>query len=144
MGSYLDVKNSLQSWLEGNGEINEVTSGTANDLDINTKTNFPLAHIIITSKSYGEALVTYNLQVIVVTNVSEPAEQSDRDNALDLTDRITNQLVKAYEQGSLYSLQLRVGTSTPADLLYKDRQNLLYGWAVNLAITTPNDLNDCG
>lgn len=144
MGTYLSVVNALSDWLINNGEINEVTSGTANDLDISTHTTFPLAHIITTSKSYATSLVTYNIQVIVVTNVLEPAEQSDRDDALDLTDKITNQLVKAYEGGSFFDMQMRVGTASPSDLIYKDRQNLLYGWALNLAVSTPNNLNDCG
>ena len=144
MGTYLSVVNTLSEWLKGNGELNEVSSGTANDLDISTHTDFPLAHIITTSKSYGSSLVTYNLQVIVVTTVCDPAEQSDRDEALDLTDKITNQLVKAYEHGSFFDMQFRIGSASPSDLIYKDRQNLLYGWALSLAVTTPNNLNDCG
>ena len=144
MGTYLNVVNTLSDWLINNGEINEVTSGTANDLDISTHTTFPLAHIITTSKSYNETLVTYNLQVIVVTNVLEPSDQSDKQNALDLTDQITNQLVKAYYEGSFFNLHMRVGSASPSDLIYKDRQNLLYGWALNLAVSTPNNLNNCG
>ena len=46
MGTYLNVINTLSDWLINNGEINEVTSGTANDLDISTHTTFPLAQFV--------------------------------------------------------------------------------------------------
>lgn len=143
MGSWDKAKSALVSWLDGNGSIEEVDRGVSNEVDISTHTNFPLAFVVYGDSANAANLSTYSFQVLFVSTVPDPAEQDDIDTVLDQMSEVKNQCYKAYYEGSLFGDQFRVSNNT-SPLIYRDRQNLIYGWIMELSVTTPTNLDNCG
>jgi len=139
MGSFLTTTNRIISYLQGHSEVNSVTFGDGNEVDLSTHTDFPLVHVIPISSLFGEGITTHSYQVLFLNTFKESIE--DKIEVLDLMNKTANEFAQSARGGILFSEQITaIGTFT-ADIIYNDRINKLYGWSLNIGFIVPNNLN---
>ncbi len=129
------------SYLQGNGTINTVTFGDAQEFDLSKSTTFPLAHLIPTSSTLAEGFTTYSYQVLIAD-----IYRSSKDNKIDVMDQmaiVTEQLQKSLDRGQLFNDRIRTDTSSSAEPIYDERQNRVYGWSLTISVTVPAEIDIC-
>lgn len=142
MAQFKIVTGEIENWFAGNAVINEVTKGDINEVDLSTHTDFPLAHIIYLGTEYGDGYTTYNYQILLLDTFEESSEESKVD-VLDTLDEVMAQFVSSLNRGTLFNSQIRVVVDPPADVLYDQMQNRLYGWSLNVGLLVPNGIKIC-
>ena len=142
MAAFLDTTNKIIEWHEGHATINEVTFGDGNELDLSKQTTFPLVHIIPTSTTFNEGVTGFSYQLIYLDLYS--TSKHDKVAVLDKMWEAVAGFNKAASGGSLFDSLVRVSTGNTAEVQYDVRQNRLYGWSLDLTVTTPNGLINCG
>ena len=136
MGSFSTTTYSLINWIGGHGEINEVTFGDANEVDISKATEFPLAHVIPLNSSIQSGYTTYNYQVLFLDTF-----KSSTDSKIDVLDRmagVAEDFVKAFHNGHIVDGSIRTTDSQGAEVIYDQRQNRLYGWSLDIEANVSN------
>lgn len=152
--AYYDIIDTIKNHLENNDITNTVTEGDIFDVDLNKKTIFPLAHIIVDNAVLQEHITTFNITIVVMDTVDvskeDPAtstspflEISNRQDVLNTQLYVVNKLVETLRRGDLYTTKYQLGAE-PSAQPFDDRfENLLAGWNVSLAIEIPNDIYVC-
>lgn len=139
MGSFKDTTETLMNWLEGNGVINEVTFGDANEVDLSKATNFPLVHLIPLNSTLLESYSTYTYQILFLTTFK--SSNADKIKVLDDMATVVEQFIRDINQGSMFEALYRTDTNNSAEVIYDQRQNRLYGWTLGLSINVPTIVN---
>ena len=139
MGSFLTTTNRIISYLQGHSEVQEVTFGDGNEVDLSTHTSFPLVHVIPLSSNIGEVITIYNYQILFLNTFQESIE--DKIEVLDLMAGIAGDFASSLNSGILFQDQLRVSGNSGSDVIYNDRLNKLYGWSLTVNITVPSGIN---
>jgi hypothetical protein len=142
MGQFKDITNLIESWLDGHDDINEVTKGDSNEIDITAQTHFALAHIIYDTTSYSDGYNTYNYNIQLLDTFFENAD--DKLDVLDKMDGVASQLVSALNQGSLFNSQIQVTTDPSGTIIYDQLKNRLYGVSLSVSLQVPSGIINCG
>lgn len=142
MGAFKTVTDSMMTWFDGNGTINEVTHGDINQVDLTQHTHFPLAHVIYLNTVYAESFTTYNYQILLLDTYHDTVD--DRLEVLDAMDGVATQFVKALNGGSLFESQIRAAVTPTGEIMYDQLQNRLYGISLTVSIITPTGIDNCG
>lgn len=142
MGQFKDITNLIENWLDGSDDINEVTKGDSNEIDVTAQTNFPLAHIVYDTTSYADGYNTYNYNIQLLDTFFENAD--DKLDVLDRMDGVASQFVSACNQGSLFNAQIRVLTDPSGTIIYDQLKNRLYGVNLSISLQVPSGIINCG
>lgn len=141
MGQFKELTETMETWFSNHGSIEEVTKGDVQEVDLSTRTNFPLVHIIYLDMVPDNGFTTYNYQVLFLDTYSEAGE--DKLEVLDRMGEVVTQFTQAVYSGGLFSRQIRVAVEPSADVMYDALQNRLYGWSLNVGLKVPNNLDTC-
>lgn len=143
MSKLKDITNLMETWFNGNGNINEVTVGDESEIDITDNTSFPLVHIIYNNATYDEGYTTYNYRILLLDTYF--SEQDNKIDIIDGMDEVATQFVSAVYHGSIFNQQIRVTDATPgSNVMYDQLKNRLYGVSLSLSLMVPNGLINCG
>jgi len=142
MGQFKDITKLIENWLDGHDDINEVTKGDSNEIDITAQTNFALAHIIYDTTSYSDGYSTYNYEIQLLDTFFENAD--NKLDVLDKMDGVASQFVSALNQGSLFNAQIRVLTEPTGTIIYDQLKNRLYGVSLSVSLQVPSGIINCG
>ena len=141
MGSFGDTTKTIMSYLEGNGAINTVSFGDANEFDLSKNTTYPYAHLIPVSTSLSEGYTTYNYQILF-TDIY----RSSKDDKIDIMDGMSvlvEQLHKSLHRGQLFDNSIRTAANSTAEPIYDERQNRVYGFSLTISVTVPAEIDIC-
>jgi len=151
---FYDITTTIKDFLQANEDVSVVTMKALQDADMNKRTIFPLANIIVQDTTFTSSVIRFNIQValmdIVDITPKNPKEEDDvflgADNLQDIMNTqlsVANDLYSSLQRGSLNeSLYKLVGDvdCTP----FQDRfDNLLAGWVMNIVIDIPNEQTIC-
>jgi hypothetical protein len=149
-GFYL-VTETIKTQLLADPNVNTVTFGNIQDIDLSKQTIFPLSHVIVNSVSFLDKRLNFNISVISmdVVNFSKD-ETSDlfrgNNNEQDILNtqlEVQNRLIQELKRGDLYTSQYQV-VSDPNTEPFSDRfENEVAGWAVTFDVITNNDISIC-
>jgi hypothetical protein len=150
MTKYYDILDTLKTYLQGNSNINTVTSGDIFEVDLAKQSIFPLAHIIVNNCTFQDHVVVFNLQIIcmdVVHDTNEDPKAQDNyfhgiNNKQDIQNTmffVINGLQSAMRRGELFSDLYQIQDDFTATLFEDRFENLLAGWALDISITVPNN-----
>lgn len=142
MGTFKKVTELIIDWFEGNGNINEVTHGDSNQVDLTSITDFPLTHIIYTTTTYNDGYNIYNYTIQLLDKYYDNVD--DRIEVLDLMNEVATQFIGAATDGSLFNSQIRNNITPNGTIIYDQYQNRLYGVSIAVGLIVPNGLSNCG
>ena len=150
MKTYYDLVDNIYNYLIGNNEINTVTFGDVMDVDLSRHTIFPLAHVNITSATFDEHFLTFNMNVIAMDIVDESKEDKNSvakphlglDNKHDILNSmlsVVNGLQSSLRRGGMETNNYELNETATATLFEDRFENLLTGWSMEMNIMIPNN-----
>lgn len=150
MTTYYDILDTLKTYLQGNSNINTVTSGDIFEVDLAKQSIFPLAHIIVNNCTFQEHVVVFNIQIICMDVVHDTNEdvkdQNDYfhgiNNKQDIQNTmffVVNGLQSAMRRGELFTNLYQVESDFSANVFEDRFENLLAGWSMEFDVIVPNN-----
>tara|TARA_A200000113_G_C8872899_1_gene357391 strand:- start:8162 stop:8653 length:492 start_codon:yes stop_codon:yes gene_type:complete len=150
MTTFYDILDTLKTYLQGNSNINTVTSGDIFEVDLAKQSIFPLAHIIVNNCTFQEHVVVFNVQVICMDVVHDANEdvknQNDYfhgiNNKQDIQNTmffVVNGLQSAMRRGELFTNLFQIDSDFTADMFEDRFENLLAGWSLTFDVIVPNN-----
>jgi hypothetical protein len=147
-----DILDTIKDELLASPSVNTVTYGDITDVDLDKTTMFPLSHILMDSVTYGERVVSFNIQILCADIVDYNKDKSDfelfygNDNLHDVLNtqfEVINRLISKLMRGDLFEENYQV-TTQPTATPFKERfSNELAGWSVDMTIDIPNGISIC-
>ncbi len=150
MSEFSTVITYLKDLLTADTDVNIVTHGLSDSIDLDKTTNFPLAHIQITASEIAEGFVSFTFEIhalkprVTTGNVSvdkwikNDNEIANLDSCFDIVNRLVLGLrLKSNE----FDIEL-TGSSNPEPITM-DFMNLLDGWKVTLQLQITNNISVC-
>ena len=150
MKEYYNLIDNIYNYLNGNNNINTVTSGDIFDVDLSKQTIFPLAHIIVSDVTFNDHYMTFSVNIIAMDVVDEYKEDKQTthnplyqgDNKQDILNSmlsVVNGLQSSLRRGGMNENNYEI-VDSPTATQFEDRfENLLAGWSLVLNIDIPND-----
>ena len=149
MRQFYTVTQKLHDLLIADNNVNVVTIGDISEVDLAKQNIFPLSHIMVGNPALNGSTMTMNFTVICMDIVDVSKEQLrdegepfyGMDNLQDIWNtqlQVCNRLVEQLRRGTAFSNGFQI-TDTITATPFKDRfENLLAGWAIDIAIDVPN------
>ena len=109
-----------------------VTNGDLFEVDLNKKTLFPLAHIILNNATHQGSVISFNFSILFM-------ELEDED---DRTDVLNTQFMLATRVSRAESGIELIGNPT-FEPFHERFENNLAGWAVTFDINVKNEMTVC-
>lgn len=159
--SFYQITEIIKTQLLEDPNVNTVSFGNIQDVDLSKQTMFPLSHIIVNSASFLNNVVSFNISVISmdIVNVSKEATtnifrgNNNEQDILNTQLEVQNRLIQELRKGDLYSKSIaEVGAGyvnyqvqgDPNTEPFSDRfENEVAGWAVTFDIITNNNISVC-
>jgi hypothetical protein len=138
MASYKNTTEKLLAYFASSAIINEVTFGDFNEVDLTSKTNFPLVHIIPQPTSYAGNVILFAYQILFFDKLR------DTESPLVPMDRMEDaarQFIN-YLYFGMDDLRVVPGSIT-AEPIWDQRINRLYGWALGNTLLTIANVEPC-
>jgi hypothetical protein len=151
MKEYYNLIDNIYNYLNGNPNINTVTTGDLLSVDLSKQTIFPLAHIITNDVTFNDHFITFSINVIVMDIVDEDKDDKQTkekphlglDNTPDILNTmltVINGLQSSLRRGGMNENNYEINDS-PTATQFEDRfENLLSGWSLLLNVEIPNDM----
>jgi len=147
-----DILDTIKDELLSSPSVNTVTYGDITDVDLDKTTMFPLSHLIIDSVTYGERVVSFNIQVLCADIVDYNTKKADFElfygnnnlhDVLNTQFEVINRLIAKLMRGDLFKSNYQV-TTQPTATPFKERfSNELAGWSADITIEIPNGISIC-
>lgn len=150
MNSFYTVIEYLKEELLSDIDVNTVTHGAVDEVDIDKKNIFPLAHILVTDMSFPVGMVAYNFTVHVldqrnVSKVKTVEKWLKNDNELDNLNTcgaVINRLV-SYLKRQHNDLDIELLNEPNPKPVQFEFMNTLDGWVVDLQLGISNNAKVC-
>lgn len=149
MRQFYTATQKIYELLTADEHVNTVTIGDVTEVDLKKTSIFPLSHIIVGDTALNGSTFTMNFTVICMDivdfNKDTLRNEADvfygTDNLQDVWNtqlQVCNRLVENLRRGDAFDTLFQV-SGTVSATPFKDRfENLLAGWAIDIAITVPN------
>lgn len=148
---FLTVITYLKDLLISDADINVVTHGVSNDIDLDKNTNYPLAHIQFLNYNpvYQMGMVSFLFEIHILnirdTNKVPSTDKWLRnDNELDnynLTTAIANRLIVALKQYNTNNIE--IASQTTPEIISLAFMNMLDGCRFQLELAMSNLYDPC-
>lgn len=138
MANLKQVVTDLRQWLGGHSSISETTFGDVNEVDLSTRTDFPLAHIIPLSTDYEGGVAQHNFQILFLDKFL--VSEEDKIDVLDRMNEVASDFSAALENGTILTI-VNETTYENAEVMYDQLVNRLYGYSMNVGIRVQRDLS---
>ena len=140
--SYNNVIDALKCVAITHGMVNNVSSGTVDEVDISANTVYPLVHIVPGNVTAGVQQVTFEFNVLAMDLVKP--DESNEQQVLSDTLQILIDTIAQYKNGLLLGVQQNEGVFGQADDKdftlepFTERfDNVVSGWNCSFSITVP-------
>ncbi len=148
---FITVINYLKDLLINDDDINIVTHGVSNDIDLDKKTNYPLAHIQFLNFNpvYQSGMISFLFEIHVlnirdVNKVPSGDKWLRNDNELDnynLSVAVANRLFSRLGKQNTNDIEL-VSQTTP-QVITLQFMNMLDGCNFQIELAITNQVNVC-
>ena len=149
MRQFYEVTQAIKNALIEDDNVNTVTLGDSNEVDLAKQSIYPLSHIIPGSVSLNGSTLTMSFDIVFMDIVSDSITdlrdvndtlhgQNDLQDVWNTQLQVANRLVSRMQRGDLFSdlVQTENGGLEP----FKDEyENLLAGWVLSVDVLAPNN-----
>jgi hypothetical protein len=148
--SFYSITEAIRNHLSASPDINVVTTGDYNQVDLNKQTIFGLAHIQPNNATINESTIDYSFNIIVldlvdfnkqnVKNLS-PDVYRGNDNLHDVWNTMLNVLNDLYltaKKGELFDALIDINNPPNCEPFDMRFENGLAGWSMDVTFTIPN------
>ena len=151
---FYDITTKIKDFLTSNEDVSVVTMKVLQDADLDKRTIFPLANIIVQDTTFTSSVIRFNIQVALmdIVDVSKinPKDEDDvflgNDNLQDIMNTqlsVANDLFSSLQRGSLETQLYKLNGDMVCNPFQDRFENLLAGWVLNLNIDIPNEQTIC-
>jgi len=149
MRAYYQITDGLYKALNNLENINKVTLGDISQVDLNKKTIFPLAHLIVNNASPQDRIIVFNISILFIDVVDINTDENrgflSNDNLQDVHNtQLGNAtlITKQARRGSLFDERIQL-LNVPECEPFQDRfENALAGWALTLDLAIQDNETD--
>ena len=150
MRGFYELTTAIKDYLEANNHINTVALKDLDEVDLNKRTIFPLAHINVGSASFPDNIIRFDITVscmdivdIVKTNVKDKTTPFfGNDNKQDILNTmltVVNGLNLSLKKGTLSDDLYQLNGEASAEPFEDRFENLLTGWSITFQVDIPNN-----
>ena len=140
--SYNNVIDALKCVAISHGMVNNVSSGSVDEVDLSANSVYPLVHIVPGNVTAGVQQVTFNFNILAMDLVK--VDDSNEQQVLSDTLQILIDTIAQYKHGLLLGVQQNEGIYGQADDKdfsiepFTERfDNVVSGWNCAFSITVP-------
>ena len=148
--SYYKVLKTFKDCFDVDSNINTVTEGDIDELDLANKNIFGLAHIIIDAGSESRNLTTWNVKlqcvdIVTTTGLVSTDKFISNDNEQDVYNTMHNVLRRAFLKFVRDTQDIGVIVDDNAGFTkIQDFENRIVGWELSLIVQVPDlDISIC-
>jgi hypothetical protein len=154
MQAYYTVTEKLKDALRALENVTTVSLGDISEVDLNKRTIFPLAHIVVTNCDLQQRVSVFDLSIlftdVVDYNTIETKEQPEpfygNNNLQDVHNTQlanANLIAQSVRRGDLFGDRVQIIGDAVAEPFQDRFENTLAGWALNMTVAIPDDTSIC-
>jgi len=153
MKTYYKVTEALRDSLLQDGIVNNCSTGDIFNVDLNKRTIFPLAHVIVNSVAESTTGNTnlFNVSVLLMDVCDISSDEStdlwlDNDNEQDIFNtqfEVGKRFVESMRRGDLYTLGYQLNGNANYEAFSDRFENKLVGWTITFNVEAANDTTIC-
>jgi hypothetical protein len=148
MNGYYQILQVIKDALLNDNDVNTVTQGDINEVDLNRKDIFNLAHIITNPATFTENTIRFNMSIVVcaIRDINKDINDDkfrNNDNEIDnlnttlyVCRRLYNKIVHGFDGLDIFEV---VGDPS-LEPFTEDRENLLDGWVMSFDIDVADNV----
>lgn len=151
MTGYYTITTTIKDALLEDTNVNTVTKGTRNEIDISKQTIFPLSHMRVENVILEGATLRFSLSIELLDIVDINNEQTnDRFRGNDNEDDILNtqlavgvRLMERLRRGDLWTSEYQLDGEPNFEELLESYENGLSGWLLTFDVLYTHDMTVC-
>lgn len=148
--NYYDLIDTLANSYRGETNVNTVTTGTIDEVNINRMDLMSLYHIVCNNVTFESNTITYNISVFGMDAVDiSKGETTNKlrgnDNELDVFNQILlvhNRIYKRIKSGDLFAINIDIENNS-VEPFTERFENFLSGWTFTFDLIVENDMTSC-
>ena len=113
-----------------------VTNGDLFEVDLNKKTLFPLAHIILNNATHQNSVISFNFSILFM-------DLEDEDDRTDVLNTQFMLAIRVMEKLSRAESGIELIGNPTFEPFHERFENNLAGWAVTFDINVKNEMTVC-
>lgn len=151
MIAYYDITTTLKTALLADSNVNTVTKGAVNDIDIAKQTMLPLSHISVDNVSQEDPALRFSMSIelLDIVDISN-LQTNDRFRGNDNQDDIFNtqlavgvRLIERLRRGDLWTSDYSLDGFPNYEKIVDEYENGLSGWRLTFDIMYKHDMTVC-
>ena len=151
MNGYYSLLSQLKTHFDTDVLTNTVTQGNIFAVDLGKQTIFPLVHIMVNQITLNDNVLTANVTLLCMDNVSQRKEEApnnfeNADNEIDVLNTTLLILNRAFEKlkhGTMWDNMYKLRGAPTCEPFTERFENYLAGWAMTFDVDYPNDMDVC-
>jgi hypothetical protein len=151
MNGYYSLLSQLKNHFDTDVLTNTVTQGNIFAVDLGKQTIFPLVHIMVNQITLNDNVLTANVTLLCMDNVSQRKEEApnnfeNADNEIDVlntTFLILNRAFEKLKHGTMWDNMYKLRGAPTCEPFTERFENYLAGWAMTFDVDYPNDMDVC-
>lgn len=148
--NYYDVIETLSNAYKGETNVNTVTTGTIDEVNLNRMDLMSLYHIVCNNVIFTSNTIVYNISIIGMDVVDTSKQETTNklhgnDNELDVLNQILlvhNRIYKRIVSGDLFDINISI-ENNGVEPFTERFENFLSGWTFTFDLIVENDMTSC-
>jgi hypothetical protein len=151
MNGYYSLLNELNTHFTADPLVNTITQGSIFNVDLGKQNLFPLVHIMVNQVTFNDNVMTANVTLMAMDNVSQRKEEpttkfETSDNEIDVLNTqlaILNRAFEMLKHGNIWDNLYQLNGAPTCEPFLERFENYLAGWAMTFDVDFPNDKTRC-
>jgi hypothetical protein len=151
MNGYYSLLNELNTHFTADPLVNTITQGSIFNVDLGKQNLFPLVHIMVNQVTFNDNVMTANVTLMAMDNVSQRKEEpitkfETSDNEIDVLNTqlaILNRAFEMLKHGNIWDNLYQLNGAPTCEPFIERFENYLAGWAMTFDVDFPNDMTRC-
>ena len=155
INAYAHVLTKTKEYFETNWDktVNTITQGDIDDVDLNKRNIFPLVHIIVSTGTFNDRVITLNMDLIAMDVVDISSNEQDKsffgidDEVYVLNSMLTllGSFYTSARRGGLFDSNIQIEQVGDFEKFTERFENYMAGWVLTCTLTIPNEygLENC-
>jgi hypothetical protein len=151
MNGYYSLLNELNTHFTSDPLVNTITQGSIFNVDLGKQNLFPLVHIMVNQVTFNDNVMTANVTLMAMDNVSQRKEEpttkfETSDNEIDVLNTqlaILNRAFEMLKHGNIWDNLYQLNGAPTCEPFIERFENYLAGWAMTFDVDFPNDMTRC-
>jgi len=148
MNGYYSLLNELNTHFTSDPLVNTITQGSIFNVDLGKQNLFPLVHIMVNQVTFNDNVMTANVTLMAMDNVSQRKEEpttkfETSDNEIDVLNTqlaILNRAFEMLKHGNIWDNLYQLNGAPTCEPFVERFENYLAGWAMTFDVDFPNDM----